>query len=123
MLLVHAAGKKFGGHGLRLVGRGARGAEDDDLAHMAIGRENVARVAQFLQRAVEEFQVGDGRLVAAHLQRGDDHFLDDLARLFAARVADELADALVERGVAGGGAATGDGWKSAGGEIGHVGES
>ena len=66
------------------------------LRTSAIGRKNLGRVAQFLERPIHQLEVARAHLVARHFERGDDQFLDQLRRFLRAPVRDQLPDPALE---------------------------
>ena len=69
--------------------RRARRAEDADLSHIAIGREDLQRIAQFLERFVDQLDVAAIGLVAQELERVGDDFADQIAVRHAFQLIDE----------------------------------
>jgi hypothetical protein len=74
--LRHRCGEVAGEPAPRVIPRRPRGAEDRDLAAVAVRSEDAKGMAQLLQRRVHEHLIAARDGLSRELQRRDDHFLE-----------------------------------------------
>src|SRR2546422_6549568 len=92
----HAPAELTRGDRRGLIGRRPRGAEDGDLAHAAVRREDLVRVAQLLERGVGDLEVARERPVFVELEhRGEELLVVEPAVRRHARHIEELENQAV----------------------------
>ena len=60
-------------------------------------REDLRRITHFFYRTIDQFEIRNAHAIAGYLQRGHDHFLDQLGGFAGVPIANQLAHTGIER--------------------------
>ena len=97
----HCLAQQFGALVFGLVFFGAGGSEDRALENAAICLKDEERVAQLLERIVDQLHVASIDVLEAHSKHAHDHLEAEVVAVGQAGLVDQVHDGTVERVLAG----------------------